>query len=78
MREQRAYSNRLIHQWTGLDDICRGRTDRYGIETERACKRRDQIGPLLDRVDWCYGHNDGPESDKMWHKCDANSNRYEE
>ncbi|API52093.1 hypothetical protein BMW22_11060 [Rhizobium leguminosarum] len=70
--------DRLIHQWIGLDDICRGSTDRYGIETERACKRRDQIGPLLDRVDWCYGHNEEPESDKMWHKCDANSNRYEE
>ncbi|MBY5739882.1 hypothetical protein [Rhizobium leguminosarum] len=70
--------DRLIHQWIGLDDICRGSTDRYGIETERACKRRDQIGPLLDRVDWCYGHNDEPESDKMWHKCDANSYRYGE
>ncbi|WP_412104540.1 hypothetical protein [Rhizobium ruizarguesonis] len=70
--------DRLITQWIGLDDICRGSTDRYGIETERACKRRDQIGPLLDRVDWCYGHNDEPESDKMWHKCDANSDRYEE
>ncbi|MFF0919196.1 hypothetical protein ACFYE8_05770 [Rhizobium leguminosarum] len=68
--------DRLIHQWIGLDDICRGSTDRYGIETERACKRRDQIGPLLDRVDWCYGHEDEAGMDMQWHKCDANSRRY--
>ncbi|WP_184497918.1 MULTISPECIES: hypothetical protein [Rhizobium] len=68
--------DRLIHQWIGLDDICRGSTDRYGIETERACKRRDQIGPLLNRVDWCYGHEDEAGMDMQWHKCDANSRRY--
>nr|WP_246720266.1 hypothetical protein [Rhizobium leguminosarum] len=68
--------DRLIHQWIGLDDICRGSTDRYGIETERACKRRDQIGPLLDRVDWCYGREDEAGMDMQWHKCDANSRRY--
>ncbi|WP_037077964.1 hypothetical protein [Rhizobium sp. CCGE 510] len=70
--------DRLIHQWTGLDDICRTSVDREGAETLRACKRRDELGPLLNRVDWCYGHNDEPESDKMWHKCDANSYRYGE
>lgn len=68
--------DRLIQQWIGLDDICRGSTDRYGIETERACKRRKQISPLLNRVDWCYGHEDEAGMDMQWHKCDANSRRY--
>ncbi|MBX5158822.1 hypothetical protein HJB89_17030 [Rhizobium sp. NZLR8] len=70
--------DRLIHQWIGLDDICRGSTDRYAIETERACKRRDALGPLLDRVDWCYGHEGEAGMDWAWHKCDANSKRYGE
>lgn len=68
--------DRLIDQWIGLDDICRGSTDRYGIATERACKRRDALGPLLDRVDWCYGHDGEAGMDWAWHKCDANSLRY--
>ncbi|ANL40238.1 UNVERIFIED_ORG: hypothetical protein M2312_002470 [Rhizobium esperanzae] len=68
--------DRLINQWIGLDDICRGSTDRYGIATERACKRRDALGPLLDRVDWCYGHDGEAGMDWAWHKCDANSMRY--
>jgi hypothetical protein len=50
--------DRLIHQWTGLDDICRTSVDREGAETLRACKRRDELGPLLNRADWCYGHKD--------------------
>ncbi|RUL97740.1 hypothetical protein [Rhizobium chutanense] len=68
--------DRLIDQWIGLDDICRGSTDRYGIETQRACKRREELGPLLDRVDWCYGHEGEAGMDWKWHKCDANSRRY--
>lgn len=68
--------DRLIDQWIGLDDICRGSTDRYGIATERACKRRDALGPLLNRVDWCYGHEGEAGMDWAWHKCDANSRRY--
>ncbi|MBX5182261.1 hypothetical protein HJB88_06330 [Rhizobium sp. NZLR5] len=70
--------DRLIHQWIGLDDICRGSTDRYGIETERACKRRDKLGPLLNRLDWCYGHEGEAGMGWEWHKCDANSRRYAE
>ncbi|MBB4478705.1 hypothetical protein [Rhizobium etli] len=70
--------DRLIDQWIGLDDICRGSTDREGAETLRACKRRDALGPLLDRVDWCYGHEGEAGMDWAWHKCDANSKRYGE
>lgn len=40
-----------------------------GPDTLRACKRRDELGPLLNRADWCYWE---------WHKCDANSRRYAE
>ncbi len=70
--------DRLIDQWIGLDDICRGSLDREGAATLRACKRRDQLGPLLDRLDWCYGHKDEAGMDMKWHKCDANSRRYDE
>ncbi|MDR9805144.1 COG3904 family protein [Rhizobium hidalgonense] len=70
--------DRLIDQWIGLDDICRGSTDREGAATLRACKRRDELGPLLDRVDWCYGHKDEAGMEMKWHKCDANSRRYDE
>jgi len=68
--------DRLIHQWTGLDDICRTSVDRDGPETLRACKRRDELGPLLDRAGWCYGHKDEAGINWDWHKCDANSRRY--
>ncbi|PDS61534.1 hypothetical protein CO653_32585 [Rhizobium anhuiense] len=68
--------DRLIHQWTGLDDICRTSVDREGPETLRACKRRDELGPLLNRADWCYGHKDEAGINWEWHKCDANSRRY--
>ncbi|RFB96521.1 hypothetical protein B5K08_09120 [Rhizobium leguminosarum bv. trifolii] len=68
--------DRLIHQWTGLDDLCRTSVDREGAETLRACKRRDELGPLLNRVDWCYGHEGEAGINWEWHKCDANSRRY--
>lgn len=68
--------DRLIHQWTGLDDICRTSVDREGAETLPACKRRDELGPLLNRVDWCYGHKGEAEINWEWQKCDANSRRY--
>lgn len=68
--------DRLIHQWTGLDDFCRTSVDREGTETLRACKRRDELGPLLNRVDWCYGHEGEAGINWEWHKCDANSRRY--
>lgn len=67
---------RLIHQWTGLDDFCRTSVNREGTETLRACKRRDELGPLLNRVDWCYGHEGEAGINWEWHKCDANSRRY--
>ncbi|MBB4238144.1 hypothetical protein GGD57_004748 [Rhizobium esperanzae] len=70
--------DRLTDQWVGLDDICRGSTDRDGIATQRACKRRDELGPLLNRLDWCYGHEGEAGMDWEWHKCDANSRRYAE
>ncbi|EJB03101.1 putative periplasmic protein [Rhizobium leguminosarum bv. trifolii WSM597] len=68
--------DRLIHQWTGLDDLCRTSVDRQGTEVLRACKRRDELGPLLNRVDWCYGHEGEAEINWEWQKCDANSRRY--
>jgi len=68
--------DRLIHQWTGLDDFCRTSVDREGPETQRACKRRDELGPLLNRVDWCYGHEGEAGINWEWHKCDANSRRH--
>jgi hypothetical protein len=52
--------DRLIRQRTGLDDICR--TSRsLGTKTQVACKRRDELGSLLNRVDWCYGLKAKPE-----------------
>ncbi|MBY4589234.1 MULTISPECIES: hypothetical protein [Rhizobium] len=66
--------DRLIHQWTGLDDFCR--TSVEGPETQRACKRRDELGPMLNRVEWCYGHEGEAGINWEWHKCDANSRRY--
>ncbi|MEB3043786.1 hypothetical protein [Rhizobium mulingense] len=68
--------DRLIHQWTGLDDFCRTSVDREGAETLRACKRRDELGPLLNRVDWCYGHEGEAGINWEWHKCDATSRQY--
>ncbi|WP_246590304.1 hypothetical protein [Rhizobium lentis] len=61
----------------GGNVICRTSVDREGPQTLRACKRRDELGPLLNRADWCYGQKDEAGINWEWHKCDANSRRYE-
>ncbi len=65
--------DRVISQWQTENGQCRGSTDSATIE--RSCARREEIGVLLDRFGWCYGHSNEYGYQMAWHLCDANSNR---
>ncbi len=65
--------DRVISQWQTENGECRGSTDASTIE--RSCARREEIGALLDRFGWCYGHRNKYGYQMAWHLCDANSNR---
>lgn len=65
--------DRIIGQWQTENGDCRGSTDSATVE--RSCARREEIGALLDRFGWCYGHQNEYGYQMQWHLCDANSNR---
>ncbi|MDC7742572.1 hypothetical protein [Rhizobium binxianense] len=66
---------RLITQWYAENDECRGSTEPESAKTKRACERRSELDAKLDRVDWCYGHQNEYGYQMRWHACDAKSNR---
>ncbi|WP_413711669.1 hypothetical protein [Rhizobium sp. Rhizsp82] len=65
--------DRVIGQWQTENGKCRGSTDVATIE--RSCAWREEIGLLLDRFGWCYGHQNEYGYQMAWHLCDATSNR---
>ncbi|MDR9808771.1 hypothetical protein [Rhizobium hidalgonense] len=67
--------DRIISQWHAENGECRGSTNADSPETQKACARREEIGSLLDRFGWCYGHKDEYGYQMKWHPCDVNSNR---
>ncbi|MDR9808895.1 COG3904 family protein [Rhizobium hidalgonense] len=67
--------DRIISQWHVENGKCRGSTNADSPETQKACERREEIGTLLGRFGWCYGHKDEYGYQMKWHHCDVNSNR---
>lgn len=67
--------SRMISQWQLENGECRGSTSPESDKTLQACQRREVIGMMLDRVGWCYGHQNEYGYQMEWHACDAGSNR---
>lgn len=67
--------DRIISQWHVENGECRGSTNPDSPETQTACARREQIGAMLDKFGWCYGHKDDYGYQMRWHLCDAASIR---
>ncbi|WP_245294875.1 hypothetical protein [Rhizobium rhizosphaerae] len=67
--------DRVINQWHVENSKCRGSTNADSPKTQQACKRREEVGAMLDRIGWCYGHKEEYGYQMRWHVCDANSNR---
>lgn len=67
--------DRIISQWHMENGKCRGSIKPESPETQTACARREEIGAMLDKFGWCYGHKDEYGYQMKWHLCDAASYR---
>ena len=66
----------LIELWTAQNSLCRGSSGDKP-ETQRACMERQATGRALDALNWCYGAKGQMAYQMRWHRCRADSNRYE-
>lgn len=45
----------LIEKYADLNGECRGSTNPNSRQTQKACRKRNQVGDQLEKLGWCFG-----------------------
>lgn len=68
--------DQLMQLYDGEGDLCLRNPSR-DVRVAVACKAMTIYGIALNERGWCYGRENEANAEKDWHRCGADSDRFE-